>query len=135
MILDKKQTDRLNQLAIQFDAPMTMVDPRNAGKLDLSDDQIQQIHEVIAEKMPRPQGGPGGQPGQPGPGGQRGQGAQGGGQPGMPPQGNWKDMMAKKAEATKAVMAILTSDQKATWAKMTGKAFTAWEEPKRPGGE
>ncbi len=108
-----------------------------------------------------PQGGPpqgggqgqpprgGGQPpaGQGGPpqGGGFGQPPQGGGQgqgrPGSPPQGgfgqrgpqvNFGEMQAKKADAMKKVMGILTSEQKDMWKKIAGSEFSKWEEPKRP---
>ncbi|MBS1724840.1 MAG: hypothetical protein JSS66_18005 [Armatimonadetes bacterium] len=158
-ILDGSQMKRLHQLQLQFDAPMTLLAQESAEKLDLSDEQRQDIDQIIRESGLRPpmrgQGQFGGPPqgGQPGQGGQFGgpppqgrqpgqQGGQPGGQFGGPPQGgqpgqqvmrmDWKAMMAAKTSATKKAMAVLSESQRGTWAGMTGKAFDKWEEPKRP---
>lgn len=96
-ILNDGQMKRLHQLMLQFDAPMTMLDPKNGEALNLSDEQRQAIQKIIQDTMPRMGGGPGfGGPGGPPPGGpgggQRGPGGppngggQGGGFQGGPPQ-------------------------------------------------
>jgi hypothetical protein len=152
-ILTKDQNARLKQLSIQFEAPMSMMQPDINKQLELSNEQREKINDIIRNMMPPPpqgQGGPGGGPGFGGPP-QGGQGGFGGGQgQGGPPQGGpgfggpggqggpqgqppkFSEMQAKKAAALKEVMKVLTSDQKETWSKITGKEFTKWEEPKRP---
>ena len=118
-ILNESQMDRLNQLKLQFDAPMTIVDPRNSKELYLSEAQIEQIRGIIEKAMPRPERGPRG-------GGQQGP-------PQGPPQMDWKEQQAKKAAATRDALAVLNSDQRSKWSKLTGAQFANWEEPKRPG--
>jgi hypothetical protein len=154
-ILNETQMKRLQQLAIQFDAPMTLLDPRTGRQLNLSEQQREQISQIIREnglEPPRPpqppmggQGGEGRPPmppnGQGGPG--AGPGGQGGGRPpmgqgGAPgrmpngPQMNFAEMQAKKAKAFNAAWNVLTAEQKSKWNELTGARFTAWEEPKRP---
>jgi hypothetical protein len=184
-ILSQKQMKRLHQLELQFNAPMTLMQPELNREMKFTDDQRMEIDDIIKKAglaMRGPgfggpgQGGPGGPPpqggqggfgappqggppqvggqgqpprgggqGQPPQGGGFGQPPQGGGQgqgrPGGPPQGgfgqggpqvNFGEMQAKKADAMKKVMGILTSEQKETWRKVVGSEFTKWEEPKRP---
>lgn len=99
--------NRLKQLMTQFDAPMTIVDPRNGERLQLTEDQLDQIHQIIQSQLPRPERGS--------------------------EQPAWAEQMRKKASATRAALAVLTAEQKQIWSQMTGVAFTAWEEPRRPG--
>jgi hypothetical protein len=157
-ILNEGQQKRLTQLMLQFDAPMTLLDPRHGEALNLSEDQRQEIGQIIQEMMPRPpmgQGGPGfGGPGGPPQGGQRGPGQGGQGQGGqgqggqgqfgqgqggqnrqggqMPEPPKWSEMQAKKAAAMKAALKQLSDTQRQTWSRLTGPEFTKWEEPKRP---
>lgn len=158
-ILSQKQMKRLHQLELQFNAPMTLMQPELNREMKFSEDQRMEIDDIIKKaglgfRGPG-QGGPGfGGPGGPPQGGQGGgfgappQGGppQGGGQgrPGGPPQGgfgqggpqvNFGEMQAKKADAMKKVMGILTSEQKDLWRKITGAEFNKWEEPKRPNAD
>lgn len=117
---------RLRQLALQFDAPMTFLDPRVAQELELSAEQRQGIDRAIQAHMPRPprpgngQGGPGqGGPGQGGPG-------QGG------PRPTFAQMQAAKAAAFEQAWSLLSAAQKAEWREMVGAAFTQWEDPGQP---
>ena len=104
-ILKPEQLGRLKQLALQFDAPMTMLDPRNGKELKLTQNQREEIDAIIREKLPRPE-----------------RGAE---------RPSWSDQQTRKSAATKAVMAILTATQKETWSQLTGTPFTAWEELRR----
>ena len=126
-ILTREQMKRLDQLGLQFDAPFSITTPKVADQLELTQDQHEQIGQIIQQSVPRPQGD------RQGPGGGQGdrQGPPQGGQGQRPPQMNWADMQAKKATATRAVLAVLTNEQKQTWRQLTGTPFTAWEEPKR----
>lgn len=187
-ILSQKQTKRLHQLELQFNAPMSMLQQEANKELKFTEEQRIEIDDIIKKSGLIMRGGPGqGGPGGPPPNGQgagfgappqgggqpprgggqppAGQGgsAQGGGQggppqgggfgqppqgggqgqgrPGGPPQGgfgqggpmpSFGEMQAKKADAMKKVMGILTSEQKDLWKKITGSEFSKWEEPKRP---
>ncbi|MBS1707679.1 MAG: hypothetical protein JSS65_03035 [Armatimonadetes bacterium] len=147
-ILTSKQLTRYKEIQLQATAPMSLLRPEVAEKLGLSEDQRQEIDGIIREGMPMPPrgpGGPGGQggPGGPppeggfggGPGGPPPQGGFGGGQGGPPPQGGFggggqrgpgrPPMMddAKRQETLKKALAVLTSEQKAKWQAMTGKAI------------
>lgn len=89
-ILNEGQMKRLDQLAAQFDAPMTMLEPRHADRMELTEEQRQSLDKIIQEFMPRQQFGQGGPQGRPNQGGQGGppQGGPGfGGPQGGPPQG------------------------------------------------
>ena len=110
-ILNESQKARLKQLQLQWDAPMTLLSPEVSEKLDLSDDQHEQINEIVRTAMPRPERGQGGQ------------------QPQERP--SWSDMISKKASATQKAIAVLNSTQKQTWTTLTGAKFSNWEEPKR----
>lgn len=92
---------------LQFDAPMTILDPRNGEQLNLTEDQREQIQQIIQQQMPRPERGS------------------------EPPA--WAEQMRKKAAATRAALAVLSGEQRQTWNQLTGVAFTNWEEPRRPG--
>ncbi|HRF59211.1 MAG TPA: hypothetical protein PLH94_04770 [Fimbriimonadaceae bacterium] len=105
-LLNANQLSRVKQLALQFDAPMTLLDRRIAGELNLTEEQRQDIDEAIRENMPRPE-----------PGGDRPTFAQ---------------MQAAKARAFTAAYAVLNGTQKTKWGELTGAAFTNWVEPPRP---
>ncbi len=121
-ILSNEQHNRLQQLVMQFNAPMSMLDPRVAEQLNLTDSQVQTIESLVQDLRP------GRGPGQGGPrGGGQGQGqGQGGERP------DWNTMQAKKAAAYEKAWNALSQAQQAEWGKIVGKAFTAWEEPTRP---
>ena len=104
-ILNQNQLDRLKQLGLQFEAPMSFLQPDVAQALDLGDDQRQQIDSIVRNHMAPPQQGQ---------------------------RMDWKTMMANKAAAFKEAYATLSESSKQAWSKLTGKSFTAWEEPKRP---
>lgn len=119
-ILNENQMNRLNQLALQFDAPMSIMDRKSAQELALTTAQKQELDTIIKNAFPRPQGGPGG-PG--GPGGN------GGPRP-TPP--TFAEMQAKKAAAFNLAWDVLTAVQKEKWNTMTGAKFTNWVEVPRP---
>lgn len=134
-ILSETQLHRLKQLQLQFDAPMSMLDPRSGETLKLSEAQRQKLDEIIQAAFPRRMGPPPpGGPGQAGPG-QRGPAQVGPGQggPGQPGQGqgpamSWQERQAKKAAAYKQALGVLSESQRAAWKALTGAEFTKWEE-------
>lgn len=105
-ILSAEQMARLKQLGLQFEAPMSFLQPDVAKQLGLDEDQRQQIDAIIREHMRPPQ--------------------QGGQRP------DWKTMMANKASAFKEAFAKLNDNAQQAWTRLTGKPFSNWEEPKRP---
>lgn len=104
-ILSQQQMNRLRQLGLQFDAPMTMLDPRHAGDLHLTPQQRQSINQAIHANNPPPQ------PGQ---------------------HFTFAQMQARKLAAYNASWAILTPEQKGAWNQKVGVRFTNWVEPPRP---
>lgn len=104
-ILNQDQGQRLMQLVLQFDSPFSLVHPRTGEALKLTREQGEAIHEIIRSTLPRPE---------------RGQ------------RPDWNEMMKNKALATQKALRVLNQAQLVQWNKMTGKAFTNWEEPKRP---
>lgn len=133
-ILNDGQSERLKQLQIQFDAPMSMLDPRQGEALKLSETQRMKLDEIVQSAFPRPmrpQGGPGqAGPGQGGP--SQPQPGQGPGQP-----MTWQERQAKKAAAYRQALAILNENQRSVWKSLTGAEFTKWEEVRMgpPGGQ
>ena len=125
-ILKPNQKARLDEIGLQMAGPMALLGNDVGKKLGITAKQkstIQGIAEKARPQMPR-----------------QGQG-QGQGKP--PAQQDWqkimKDMQAKRDAANKAILATLTADQKAKWAKMTGKPFKMSPRPMggpggRPGG-
>ena len=125
-ILDENQLHRLQQLSLQFDAPMSFLRPEVGKEMEFGEDQRQSILQIIQETMPRQMDGS--RPGQ----GQN-PGTQGPGQrPGQGQTVDWASMQAKKQAAFQRAFALLNGDQKSMWTKLTGKTFKDWEEPKRP---
>lgn len=104
-ILNTDQMERLGQLALQYDAPMSMLRPDVARRIGLTDGERQQIDGVIRENLPRPE-------------------------PGQRP--DWKEMQRRKAAALAQALAILDNDQKRAWSALIGVKFENWEEPKPP---
>lgn len=98
--------NRLKQLGLQFDAPMTMMDRRMADELHLTQQQRQSIGEAIRTNNPPPQQGQ--------------------------PRPTFAQMQARKLAAFNAAWAILTAEQKASWNQKVGPAFTNWVEPPHP---
>lgn len=116
-ILNEGQMNRLNQIALQWDAPMAWLDPRHSERLQISENQRQAITEIIRANG-LPMGGPGG------PGG-----------PGAPM--DWNEMLGKRRAAQQQALQILNQQQRALWGEMTGQAFNKWVQPpmpQRPGG-
>lgn len=105
-ILNEQQVKRLNELVLQWDAPMTMLDPRHGQALELTENQRQRIDQIIRENMPRPE-------------------------PGTEPP-TFQQMLQRKRTAKEAAMQVLTNEQRQTWNRLTGAAFTNWVEPPRP---
>ena len=105
-ILNQAQMKRLHQLALQFDAPMTLLDRKVSQDLEITEAQRTAIDTVIRENMPRPQQGQ------------------------NPP--TFAQMQAGKNAAKQAAFAALTGDQRSKWGQMVGAQFNDWVEPTRP---
>ena len=105
-ILNQQQMNRLRQLGLQFDAPMTIVDQRMANELNLTQQQRQSIHQAIQANNPPPQ------PNQPRP--------------------TFAQMQQRKTAAFNAAWGILTQEQKDSWNQKVGARFTNWVEPPHP---
>lgn len=103
-ILTPDQMGRLKQLGLQFEAPMSFLQPDVSDALGLDDSARQSIDQIVRKHMVPPQQGQ---------------------------RPDWKTMMANKAAAFKEAYATLSGEAKQAWSKLTGKAFTNWEEPKR----
>lgn len=98
-VLSANQFARYQQLSLQARGPSAFLDPKVADKLALTDGQIEKIQNVMEQNRPQPP-------------------VQGG----TPPDPNQMDTQRKAIEAK--ILAILNSDQKATWQAMIGKPFT-----------
>ncbi|MCW5936121.1 MAG: hypothetical protein KIT11_02295 [Fimbriimonadaceae bacterium] len=109
-VLNANQAARAKQLALQFDAPMSLMGPEAEG-LKLTEQQRDAIRQIIEKAMPRPEQGE-----------RRDQGQ----------RLDWNKMQAAKAGAYKQALALLSANQKQVWAKLTGDPFTQWVEPQRP---
>ncbi len=140
-ILNDSQFARYQQLSLQAQGARAILRPDVSEKLKLTEEQHDQIRQIMEAN--RPQGGPQGRGGQGGPpqqgqGGFQGgppQGGQGGfGQRGQGGPPNFEEMEKKDAELNKKIMAVLTSSQKATWEKMLGKPFKFEKPQMGPGG-
>src|SRR5579862_6960204 len=140
-ILTASQYQRFHEIDLQAQGARAIGRPEVAKELGLSEDQIEQIHDM----MPPPPGGPGGfgpgrgGPGQGGPGGfGPGQGGPGGeaggppppgegpggfgGPPGMGPQGGPRVSDEK-------ILSVLTAGQRAKWKEMQGAKFDFGRRP------
>jgi hypothetical protein len=111
-ILEERQIVRLNQIAFQFQGVMAWLNPRHASQLNLSEEQRDGLVEILRDINP--------------PIPPRGEGD------GPPPRPNWQEMMKKRAEGIRRGLALLNGEQKTVLARIGGKEFTAWEEPKGP---
>lgn len=105
-ILNETQLARLKQLDLQFNMPMSIMDPRSGRTLELTEAQRDSIDQIIRTEMPRPD---------------------------REERPTWAQQQAAKARATTRVLAVLTSEQKTAWNRIIGAAFSRWEEPRRPG--
>ena len=124
-ILETKQIERLDQIALQASGTQVYADPDVIASLKLSEKQqekIKEINRTASEKRREMFGRPG-------------EGGAGG--------GDFQERMAKMNELTaqqsKDLEAVLTADQKAQFAKMKGKEFDVAQlrqgGGRRPGGE
>lgn len=143
-ILDESQYKRYKEISLQVQGAPALGRPDVAAKVGLSDDQVDQIHDLLEANRPqrigpgRPNGGKGFGGPQP-PRGEGGldrtppplQGEAGRDGPGKQDFEKMREeMKAKRAEMEKKILAILTSSQKKTWEGMLGKPFKL-EEPRR----
>lgn len=111
-ILTARQMTRFRQLVAQYDSPMSMLRPENARRLQLTDQQRQQIMEIVRGLMPARTPG------------------QGQAQPGTPPQMQpWPERLRARQNAARQGVALLTAQQRTTWQSIVGAQFTDWEEP------
>ncbi len=115
-ILNADQFGRFKQIELQVQAPMSIGRPDVAEKLNLPEQQLEQIHELHMQMRPP-----------------------------MPPRGQERpsqeemekmhqQMKAKQEELLHKVLGVLTSEQRRTWDSMTGRPFKLSPPPRR-GGE
>jgi hypothetical protein len=109
-ILSPGQFKRYHQIDLQVDGPRAFMRPEVGEALGLTDDQRDQIEEMMQNSRP-PQGGPG----QGGPGGQGGR--QGG------PGGPGGDMNKFADDLMKKILGVLTESQRSKYKEMTGSPF------------
>ncbi len=114
-VLTAAQKTRLEELRLQQSGANAFRRDEVAKKVGLTDKQKKAIEDIMEKARPNMT-----------------RGGQGGGQQDF--EKMRKEMMAKRAAANKAAMALLTPAQKATWAKMTGKPFTFPPMQMRMGG-
>lgn len=115
-ILKPAQKTRLDQLSLQMQGPQALAREDIASKVGLTAKQKTSIRSIMEKSRP--------QFGRPNQGGQ---------------QQDWekirKEMQAKREAANKTILATLTADQRAKWAKLTGKPFKFAPRPMGgPGG-
>jgi hypothetical protein len=108
-ILSSAQYKRYHEIDLQASGPMAFGRPEVADKLELSEEQHQQIREVLETSRPKPP------------------------QPGERPD---PSQMQQQRKATLAkIVALLNSEQKSKWSAMVGKPFDlSTLNPPRPGG-
>lgn len=146
-VLSDGQYSRYRELALQQQGPQALMDPKIGAEVEITDDQRENIHQILEANRPkRPQGfgGPGrpgsqggfggGNPPQP-PGGQGGSGAPPGA-PGGPPSGQdfekmRQEMAAQRKKVGDQILAVLTQAQRSKWNAMLGKPF-AFKPPQPP---
>lgn len=103
-ILNDAQYARYQELLLQQRGAEAMTERKVADRLGLSQEQRKEIHLVLEENRPTPP--------QPGAGGER---------PDF--EAMRKQMEARKKLVNDKILAVLTNDQRGTWAKMLGKPF------------
>jgi hypothetical protein len=111
-ILSADQMARFKQLNLQAQGPMIIGRPDIADKLELSQDQKDQIHQIMdaaQQNRPRPDGGQ--------------------------PQNMRQQMKVWRDQTGQKVLGVLTGAQRRAWEGMLGKPFKFPEPPQRPGGE
>ena len=113
-ILSASQFKRYHQIDLQVSGPRVFTRPEVSEVLGLTDDQRDQIEQIMESNRP-PQGG-----------GQGGRGGQGG--PGGGDMGKFADEMMKK------VMVVLTETQKNKFKEMAGAPFKL-DRPQGGGGQ
>lgn len=111
-ILNDAQYARYQELTLQLRGAEAMTEKKVADRVGLSEDQRKQIRIVLEENRPTP-------PRQ----------GQGGERPDF--EQMRKQMEARKKLINDKILAVLSSEQKATWTKMLGKAFT-FQQPAPP---
>lgn len=137
-ILNANQFKRYQELSLQWEGPIAIGREDVAEKIGLTREKLEEVRQLIGESMGRP-GGPGGPGGPPDQmrGQRQGQGqgqppvrGQGQGQPpvrgqgqGGPGFGDPGQMMARREEVGKKVLALLTNEQKRKWEGLLGRKF------------
>lgn len=120
-ILNDSQYSRYHQLEIQSAGPRAFERPDVAQALNLSEEQHNQMRQIIEAERPQPP-----QPGQ------------GGNEPPQPPQPMTpEEMRAKQNALMDKLLKVLDSGQLATWKSLTGAKFefTLGQQPRQGGGQ
>ena len=113
-VLDKKQSERLDQIVLQQQGPDALVNDKVIASLSLKPEQVEKIKAALAtrdQEMGNLRGG----------GRQRGQGGEGGG------GGNRDEARAKiekiRKDTETAAFAVLTKEQTESFTKLKGENF------------
>jgi hypothetical protein len=117
-ILNPDQFRRWKQIALQAEAPMSIMRPDVAERLQFSEEQMQQFHEIFMNMRPPQPPRPGEQPPSP-----------------EDMERMHKQMMAHREELLRKVLGIFTADQRSKWNDMTGKPFKLNHQPPQRRGE
>ena len=131
-VLDKKQSERLDQIVLQQQGPDALVSDKVIAAISLKPEQVEKIKAAIATRDEALRSSFGG-------GGRRGQGGDGGGQGGG---GNREEAQAKREKTRKdaetAVFAVLSKEQSESFTKLKGEKFeldmSTLRGPGGPGG-
>jgi hypothetical protein len=111
-ILTAAQFTRFQELRLQSRGAMAILQDDVAAKLGLTNSQREQLERIMEKSRPGPRGGQGGTGGPP----------------------DFSQMEKQRAETEKAILGVLTSDQKAKWNLMLGKPFKFEQRGMGPGG-
>ncbi|HJP82330.1 MAG TPA: hypothetical protein VJ835_02390 [Fimbriimonadaceae bacterium] len=112
-ILNDSQYRRYQEISLQQQGAMAILRPDISEKLGITDDQRQELHEIMMSNRP-PMPGPGE--------GQR-----------MDPEQMHNMMMKHQEELNAKILAVLTGQQRSKWNSMLGKPFKIEHPQGRPG--
>jgi Spy/CpxP family protein refolding chaperone len=113
-ILNGTQYARYQELTLQFRGPSAILSPETSEKLGVTEAQREKIRAALESMRPGPP---------PEMGAER-----------PDPEQMFKEMEKKRADADKAILAVLTSEQRSKWETMLGKPFKFQRQQMRPPG-
>lgn len=137
-ILDERQRQRFEQLQVQQEGAAALMREDIATRLQLTEEQREQIRRLLEPRRPGGPRGAGRPPGPEAPGGPFGPEGPGGPFPprgigGPGPLPDFEALRKEREEAEAQAIALLTKEQRAAWEELRGKPF-AFPAPPGPGG-